>query len=490
MVLATPFLDHAARQPERMALSIGARRVDYATLVAAAGRVARAVAALPRRADGQAPRVALRMTNRVAFLETVLGTVMAGATVALFDPKWSAPQLAAATAVVDPALVVDEDFVWPQADGADVTRPVAAATPFLIGFTSGTSGRPKAFIRNQGSWVASLEASLAEFGTSADDHVLVPGPLVHGLSLYAAVEGLSAGAAVSVLERFDAGEAVRLLSGPAPPTAVVAVPTILMALLDEAGRRHGVWPGVRRIVSSGAKLPPALHERLAVAFPNAGVFEYYGASELSFVSVLSGRQGGPRESVGRPFRGVSVRIADRDGQPVAPGAVGSVFVRSAMVSDGYLTTGPDPVDGAGFRTVDGWATVGDQGWLDDGGFLHLAGREGDMLISGGFNVYPAEVEGVLRQAPGVAEAVVFGASDPYWGQRVTAVIWPGPDASANPDAGAGPTAAGLRDWCRGHLEACKCPQVFLLAADMPLTGSGKIARRAVCERALGLSVLA
>ncbi|HEY0836696.1 MAG TPA: AMP-binding protein, partial [Azospirillum sp.] len=399
-----------------------------------------------------------------------LGTVLGGGTVALLDPKWSAGQRRAALDLVRPAVVFDEPDAyraWRDAQPAD--RPFVAvdpATPFLIGFTSGTTGRPKAFIRTQASWVATLDASRAEFAIGADDGILVPGPLVHGLGLFAAVEGLAAGATVHVLPRFDAAVALEVMAAHAL-TTLVAVPTMLVALLDEAGRRGLRLPAVRRVVASGAKLAPAVHERLASAFPDASVFEYYGASELSFVSVAPSREGVPFDSVGRAFHGVELDIRTADGGPAPRGAAGQVWVRSAMLSDGYI----GPADGVGFRRDGGWATVGDHGWIDAQGWLRLIGREGDMLISGGLNVYPAEVEAVLREHPLVAEAVVLGLPDAYWGDAVAAVLWWRGAERASPE--------DLRAWCHARLEGYKCPRRVFAARDVPLTGSGKIARAQV-----------
>ncbi|MGQ9368243.1 class I adenylate-forming enzyme family protein [Azospirillum sp. ST 5-10] len=462
MSLLAPFAAAAARHPDRPALRFGAEAVTYGALHAAARRFAAGV--------GPGDRVALRMTNRPEFLEVFLGTVLAGGTAALLDPKWSAAQTAAALETVAPALVVTEEGTGRAGgaprDGAAAPPEAAPDTPFLIGFTSGTTGRPKAFIRSQGSWIASLAASREEFAIGEADGILVPGPLVHGLGLYAAVEGLCAGAAVHVLGRFDAAAAVDRLAGHAL-TTLVAVPTMLVALLDAAAARNLRLPALQRVISAGAKLAPVLHDRLAAAFPEAEVFEYYGASELSFVSVLASREGGPADSVGRAFRGVDLAVRRDDGTPAAPGEVGTVWVRSAMLSDGYLGTG----DGAGFRRRGDWATVGDLGSLDRAGWLRLAGRAGDMLITGGLNVYPAEVEAVLRSCPDIAEAVVFGLPDPYWGDAVTAVVW-------WRDGRRG-TAEEVCAWCRRHLEAHKCPRRLFAAGTTPLTGSGKIARAAL-----------
>ena len=475
MSFAAPFLAHARHRPERPALWMGDTPVSFGALADGAQRVAAGVTA--------GERIGLLLGNGPVFLEVFLGTVLAGGIAVVLDPKWSAPQRAAVLAgmpldrlFADPALLGDPALpdglpvvrmdgfaAWKAAHPPACPAPVPANRPFLIGFTSGTTGVPKAFTRDQGSWSATLEAGWAEFGVGAEDRILVPGPLVHGLGLYGAVEGLTAGASVHLLPAFDATAAAdRLLARRL--TAIVAVPTMLVALGREAAARSLRFPDMRRVVSAGSKLSPALRDELAAVFPAADTFEYYGASELSFVSLASSREGCPPESVGRPFRGVDLSLRRNDGTPAAPGEAGLVYVRSAMLSAGYLGA----QDGAGFRVVDGgWATVGDRGWLDERGFLHLIGREGDMLISGGLNIYPAEVEAALKATPEIEEAHVFGRPDPYWGHEVCAVLrWRGARRLS---------AAALRVWCRGRLDAHKCPRRFYAATDLPLTSSGKVA---------------
>ena len=471
--LARPFALAAGHSPDHPALVFDGVAVSYASLLDQVRRTGAGVAAMRR--DGAPPRVALSLGNRAELPALFFGIVAAGGIVGLLDPKWSAAQTAAALDTFGPDLhlTTETAAAWIAGQPAGWTIPaVDPKTPFLVGFTSGTTGRPKAFIRNQGSWLATLEASRVEFGIGSDDIVLVPGPLVHGLGLYGAVEGLSAGAMIRVQPKFDATDAAMQLAE-SGVTTLVLVPTMLVGILDAAERDGRRFPALRRVVCSGAKLAPAVHDRLAALCPEVAVLEYYGASELSFVSLRSSREGAPADSVGRPFHGVELSLRDDHGNPVERGLPGTVWVRSGMLSDGYLGT----TDGAGYRERDGWGTVGDYGWIDRDGWLRLAGRAGDMIITGGLNVYPAEVEAVLRAHPAVAEAVVFGLPDPYWGDALSAVVW---------WRGAGRASlAELRGWCQERLETYKAPRRVFAAADMPLTGSGKIARGDVRELAKG-----
>ncbi|ALG72708.1 fatty-acyl-CoA synthase [Azospirillum thiophilum] len=470
--LARAFAKVAEDDPGHPALIVDGVKLCYGRLLEQVRRVGAGVSAL--RSDGKPPRVALSLGNRPELPVLFLGTVAAGGVVGLLDPKWSAGQAAAALETLRPDLhlTAEAAAAWIAAQPAGWSIPtVDPKTPFLVGFTSGTTGRPKAFIRNQGSWLATLEASRVEFGIGPSDTVLVPGPLVHGLGLYGLVEGLSAGATVWVQPKFDAADAAARLEE-SDITTLVLVPTMLVGILDAAERDGRRFPLLKRVVCSGAKLAPAVHERLTVLCPEAAILEYYGASELSFVSLRSSHEGAPADSVGRPFHGVELSLRDDDGNPVEQGRPGTVWVRSGMLSDGYLGT----ADSAGFRESDGWGTVGDYGWIDAKGWLRLVGRAGDMVITGGLNVYPAEVEASLRAHPAVAEAVVFALPDPYWGDTVSAVVWWRGAQRAS--------LADLRSWCHQRLEGYKAPRRVFAAADMPLTGSGKIARADVRDRAI------
>ncbi len=225
------------------------------------------------------------------------------------------------------------------------------------------------------------------------------------------------------------------------------------------------YPSVTTLVSAGAKLAPALRAELVRMFPRARIVEYYGASELSFAAAGAADEGCPPAAVGRPLPGVRVSLRDDAGAEVTVGSIGRLWVRSDMLATGYVaaTTGP-----ASFCDAGGWATVGDHAWQDADGWIYLVGRDDGMLISGGLNVYPAEVEAVLQTADAVGEAVVLGLPDPYWGERIVAVV-----TLRN---GRRPTRADLLAHCRARLAAYKCPKRILVLDALPLSASGKIAR--------------
>lgn len=280
------------------------------------------------------------------------------------------------------------------------------------------------------------------------------------------VEALCAGATACILPRFDATAAIDQITS-RNATVITAVPTILDFIAREAEVRDLTLPSLRLVLSSGAGLPPPLAARLSAVCPNAEIADYYGASELSFVSVRRGQELTVPGAPSRPFHGVDIQIRRPDGSLADAGETGTVFVRSEMISDGYVRHHDD----AGFRRDGDWASVGDLGFLDRAGRLHLIGRESGMLITGGLNVFPEETEAVLLAQPEVASAAVIGMADETWGEVVTAVIcW---------QHGESLSLQELQQRCATTLPRYKWPRRLFIADRLPLTASGKVARAAV-----------
>ncbi|WP_372056864.1 AMP-binding protein [Tistrella mobilis] len=504
------FVERARARPADEALVLGHVRLDYGRLLTRGLAVAGAIAGLPGPAPSAMARrpralrrlrlVALVAGNRIEFVEAFLGTVMAGAVVLVVDPKLTAAQGMKLFERLAPDLVIHDPAVagWvssPEAgllaggflaltggmgcpyrlwrdramgEPAAMQLPAAVAPdqPFLIATTSGTSSEPKAFIRDHQSWAESFRNSIAEFAVAPGETVLAMGPLVHGLSLYATMEALAAGATAVLLDRFDATRAAAVAAAERADL-LVGVPTMFEALARGLDQARARLPGVRAVVSAGAKLPPALAQSLGATLPRAEIHEYYGASELSFVTLARSGRGDPAESVGRAFRGVELRITGPAGEALPAGEVGRIDIRSRMVSAGYVMGGED---GSGFVALDdGWSTVGDLGRMDADGHLYILGRAGGMIITGGLNVYPGEVEAAIAALPGMGEALVFGVPDPYWGEAVAAVLRSGP--------GEPPVdLIDLRSRLAGRLARHKLPRILWCVEDWPLGTSGKIAR--------------
>jgi len=328
--------------------------------------------------------------------------------------------------------------------------------PFLIVFTSGTTADPKPIIRDRRSWRVSLASGAPFFGIDAETGTYAPGPLAHGLALYAMTETLLAGATFHSARHFDAAEARTAIRAESI-RRLVLVPTMLRRLCEGAPVTT-----VSAVTVAGAKLTAADHALCAAHFPNAALREYYGASELGFITVTAPGDPASSTAVGRAFPGVRLSVRDDAGAALPAGETGTIFVESPLVATGYL--GAEP---ARFGAL---ATVGDLGFLEAGGTLHLLGRSGGMVLSGGNNIYPSEVEAALTGLAGVRAAHIFGLDHADLGSELVAVVEP-----AEP----GLTATALRTAMDAALPRYKQPRRLWLCRALPVTPSGKVEAKTV-----------
>lgn len=458
-----PLAHWAAHVPDRVAIDDGALRMGFAELAArvrdrAGAPSQRDVAPLPVWVDDHAAPG----TQLLQFLEIVAG----GNAAAVGDPDWSAHvrRALAERLGTDPA-------VGPG--------PAAALPPasFYVGFTSGSTGLPKGFVRSHASWTSSFEACLEAFGPVARTTLLAPGRLSHSLFLFGALLGLWTGAGVRLQQRFAAGTALRTLAN-GDAQGLVAVPSQLILMLEQA-HRHGPRSiaSTRLVLIGGAQWPRARTPQLRRLFPEARIVEFYGASETSFIAWTDSHAGLPATAVGRPFANVDLRIEPLE--PLEPGhgiataglpRAGRIYVRSPMVFSGYVT--PEPADGPGGLLRKGeWLSVGDIGHLDEQGLLHLAGRQQRMFVVQGKNLFPEEVEQVLAAHPSVVCVSVQSIGDAVRGLRPVAVL----ELAGTVDR------ATLVGWCRARLEPYKTPRRFHVCERLPRTASGKTDHGAVAR---------
>ncbi|TFC55512.1 MULTISPECIES: class I adenylate-forming enzyme family protein [unclassified Cryobacterium] len=419
----------------------------------------------------------LTVLNRVNSIDVVadfLAAVSGSGCVAMLDPHWPAEQRAEVEGRLRGIATGSDARSAPGASGpgggtAGRLADGPAESTFLYGFTSGTTSLPKAFRRTRRSWQRSLEHSAEVLHLTRHDRTLAPGPLTASLNLYALAESLQAGGSFHTLERFDVAAVLGCLERERI-SRLVAVPTVLRMLADRAVAAGRVDRGLTCIVSGGARLDAATTGLLQRWAPHATIVSYYGAAELGFVAASSVAPGdaagsagaGADSAVGQPFPGVSIRIADDDGRPLPAGATGTIQVASDFVCDGYLWGD----DGEAFTRVGAWCTVGDQGFLDESGVLHVLGRRADMIVSAGTNVYPQEVEAALHRVPGVQAAVVTGCPDAVVGTRVVAAVIAAPVVDA----------ARLRNACISALAGEHRPRDFFRLTELPVTTAGKVSR--------------
>ena len=473
----------AAAVPDRVAVSVDGETATHAELDAAAASVAGWLARRIRPGD----RVLLAAGSSVGFVRCYLGALRAGAVVVLANPGYTAAELghiaADSEAVLafadrepagqlaglpEPPPTVEVGDLPDNADALDdvAVRPEDVA---LLAYTSGTTGKPKGVPLTHRQVATSIRAAMAAWRWQADDVLVHALPLYHQHGLGGVHAALIAGGTVHIRSRFRAAELARTIAD-THASALFAVPTIYQALADSA---VASGPGLRRLrlaVCGSAPLSPALAGRLTEALGRVPLIRY-GTTEsgLDISNPLDDPRG---DTVGVPLPGVLARIRGADAE-ADPGADGEIEVRGPQVFAGYWR---DPAATAAACTQDGWFRTGDVGAVDPGtGHMRIRGRIKEMIITGGLNVYPREVEIVLEAHPSVAEAAVAGIPDDHWGEQVTAwVVLRG---------GCRFDEAALIAHARTRLAAYKCPKrVFPLAA-LPRNNLGKIIRGALSHGA-------
>jgi len=437
-------------------------------------------------------RVALWLSKSPAFVYYHLAALKVGTVSLPLNPEYSADELgyyvedaAAAVLVVDHSTVETAESlyeIYGDLKLLDAGRAVETATPAiptpainprttaLMIYTSGTTGRPKGAAITHGNLTAQLTALNEAWGWSASDRLLHVLPFfhVHGLivALHAA---LHAGATTVVLPRF-APQATLDAIAARRCTILMGVPTIHRRLVDCPGARDADPRSLRLVTSGSDRLPDDLFDAFQATFGHT-LLERYGMTETGMLLSNPLRGERRRGSVGRPLPGVAARIAHPDtGEPLPDGQVGEVQVRGANVFKGYWR---QPEKTAAAFTADGWFRTGDLGLREPDGYFTLKGRATDLIITGGYNVYPAEVERVLLAHPAVAACAVFGCPDAAWGEQVAAAVVLAPGVEAE--------AAELVAHCRAHLAPYKVPRLLTFTADLPRNALGKV-RKDVLRR--------
>lgn len=388
---------------ERPALVLpSGERLSYAELAA---RVSRVAEVLRQSGVGPRSRVALWATTRAPTLLAMLATIELGATLVPVHPRLLAAEAEPLIRAATPARTFFEDDLDELMDRAaagpalPATPPASARDPLAIVFTSGSTGRPKGAILSRAAFAASAAASAANLGWRDGDAWLLAMPLCHVGGLSIVTRCVAARRTIVLHERFDADRALDAIR--AGVTLVSVVPTVLKRLLDADA--ENVLARARAILVGGAACPPQLLEECARRGVHA--LTTYGLTEAcSQVTAQAPRD--PRRvepGSGRPLEGMEVKL---DGS--------RIHVRGAARMDGYLDEAP--------LAAGAWFDTGDLGELDEEGRLHVFARRSDLVVTGGENVYPAEVEAALESCAGVRRALVFGVPDPEWGELVACAI--------------------------------------------------------------------
>lgn len=457
---------------DREALECGGRTHTFGELDHRSNRLARLLATKGLEAGD---RLAVYLDNRVEYIDLFVACAKLGVIVVPMNVLYREREVshivsdAEPKAIVAAAAVPGGHLFWDVGElveGASVQSPdpidsrVADATPAAIIYTSGTTGTAKGAVLTHGNLCANAVSLVDAWRITRDDRLLLALPLfhVHGLGNGLCC-WLASGCRLRLLERFDHREAAREFLA-FSPTLFFGVPTIYVRLLglpDAAARDIGAF--MRLFVSGSAPLPAHVFDQFLAKFGHA-ILERYGMTEtlMNISNPLAGeRRPG---TVGLPLPGVSVRIITGDGRPVAPNEAGEVQIKGDNVFAGYWRR-PEATRAA---FEDGWFKTGDIGTRSGDGYVTLRGRMSDLIISGGFNIYPREIEEVLLEASGVREAVVVGASDDVRGEVPVAYVV----------ADGAFDEAATREHLRAQLASFKIPRAFVRVDSLPRTALGKI----------------
>ena len=496
---------HAAATPDRTALVCGSRRLTYGELERWVNRVAHALGA---RGLGAGGRVALLLPNGPEFLAVTHAAAKLGALAVPINWRWRRGEIAYVLGDAAPdVLVLDRAFLEEGAAArASAGRPamerclvvggasdlssfeeaVAAApdTPPTGGvppggfnvlvYTSGTTGQPKGVMHPTFDPAVGFEAQkrlVDMWGFRTDDVHLVVGPMYHTMPNAYAAQHLFVGATVVIMPRFDAEECLRLIARERVTTSSM-VPAHFIRIIELAPevRADRDLSSVRKILHAAAPCPPEVKRRIMQVFPPDTIWEFYGASEGPGTIISPSEWLQRPGSVGRPWPGVTVKVLDDDGRELPAGEVGTIYL-STLGSRKFAYHNAPEKTAAAFRGD--FFTVGDMGWLDDADYLYIADRRTDMVISGGVNIYPAEIEAALLAHPDVVDAAVFGVPDERWGESLRAVV--------EPRRGTSLTAESLQAWCRERLADYKTPRSVDLVAELPRDPNGKVLKRQLRE---------
>lgn len=493
----------AALRPQRIAITVDDEQVTYAQLVDRIGRASAGAVQDLQLAQGD--RVALCLPNCLPWMELMCGFAAAGVACAMVPPTATPGEIRTIVEDCEPrALVchvsneaqaragagdVVERFLVIGRDGTDsyedwlsnarpiVLPPVDETAIFSIAYSSGATGKPKGILLSHRSRILTAYAAAAEYrALGPDTRMLVSTPVFHGAGFLNLLAPCWFGGQAVMLSRFTIDGLLGLIEAHRITKAHL-VPAHFAAFfaLSEAERRRWNLSSLRCMVSGTAPLAQPVKEQIVEVFGPDVLHERYGSTEASIVSNLRpADQLRKTACVGLPFPSVEVEIRGEDGGLLPPGETGELWSRSPLMFSGYWRR-PD----AQAKAVrDGWVSAGDLARRDEEGYLYLVDRKDDMIISGGENVYPREIEELLLRHPAVREAAVIGLSHEYWGEAITAFV--------HLRAGMRADEPALQHFCAQHLAKWKVPKRIHVCGPLPRNNMGKILRRLVKAQAAEL----
>jgi len=499
-VLTGHLLQQSARRlPDKIALICGDRHITYGELAADANRFAHAIAS---RGIGKPDTIAIMSRNIPEYVVAHFGGAQTGAILANLMPAYAADELVAILSTTEARLIVVEaafreniariidrlpkppqivvigEPELPIADGwmsfddfiggrpaTPLALPLHETDPFAMTFTGGTTGLPKGAVVSHKSRFVSACTTAIEHEVTEGDVVGLLTPLYHTMgSLVWLPTALYVGATCVMLTGWDPDAFVAETQRHGI-SCVLMVPVQLRELLGDGVFDAAKLASLRKIACGGAITPAELVSEVNRKLPGALFTNHYGQSETGPLCIY--KYSHPRDkagTIGRPAVGVDFALLNPEGSPVAVGETGEIVVRGPFLMEGYYN---NPAETAAyFRKGDGWGWTGDLATIDADGFVTLVGRSKDMIISGGVNIYPREVEIVLESHAAVIDCTVFGIPDDKWGEALCALVVLGIDARVE--------EAELLAHCTDHLARFKRPKIVRFVDSIPKTPSGKV----------------
>lgn len=475
------------RNPDKVAMKHREREVSYGEFMNCVDQVTAGL--LNDCGLEHGDHAAIVSANSIEYLEIVLGASQAGIGTATINPRLSGPELVAIAddararvlfvdaataetvrdlkfATVEKVLTVGDSYqAWRDAQQALPELPeVAEWDTFTIPYTSGTTGKPKGVLVPHRSRVISLYAMAVEYGCfSPDDRFLAIAPMCHGAGMIFALAPIFFGGYAEIMDKFDPEAVVRKFRSE-KITGFFGVPTHFHAIfgLDATILEDNRSATLHTIISNAAALPQVMKEKIIGHFGQI-LHETYGSTEASIVSNLRpADQLRKVACVGQAFPGTQIEIRRDDGSLCEPDEVGELFATSSCLFNGYWMRPEETAE----AWQDGWVTVGDLAKKDAEGHLYIVDRKKDMVISGGINIYPREIEEALLQHPDIVDVAVIGVPDEKWGERLKAFVV----ARATTEL----TGEAIIEFCDGRISGMKTPKEYAFIDALPRNANGKV----------------
>jgi acyl-CoA synthetase (AMP-forming)/AMP-acid ligase II len=474
----------ARRRPDIIAVDAPGAKLTYAQLVA---RVDALAAGLQDIDAAPQSRVGICAHNTLDHLLALLATLAAGKTWVPLNPREVKAELDAKIAATRPSIIIaDEDCLDHFSRPNEATlvvgttklaregkRPERANLPLdatqAIKFTGGTTSRPKGVMQPYRAWTTGAVCMIHGFGFTPDERVLLAAPLTHGTSCYVAptlalgatlVLGAARARPSDVLDAFAERDV----------TATFLPPTMIYMMMAEPGVRERKYPRLSKLIYGAASMPPPKIREAETVFGKVLATNYGQTEAPQVITTLAPedfRDDSNLASVGRASLLTRVAVMDKSGRILPPGEDGEIVVAGDLLMTGYL----DMPEQTSETIVDGWLHTGDGGIVDERGFVCLRDRLRDVIITGGFNVYPSDVEAALVRHPKVHECVVFGLADDKWGEAVNAAV--------QLKSGARASEEELVAFAKQELGSVKAPKRVVFYDDLPRSAVGKVLRREV-----------